>query len=207
MRTSPAACSRRVSSSRREPWNLRRSCLPGAPLRARARNGSPAFGFCGRARRRASAMPATRRNRRWKNPRRKAPRGARRAARAEPACALPRPAPSASSPSWNGPNDTRISRVTVEAEMAEHVAHLAVLALADRKGEPEVRALHAVERGFDGAVVDAADRDAARARRRAAAASPCHGRARDSGAASRSPAVRVRGRARRRWSGATGLRC
>ena len=47
-----------------------------------------------------------------------------------------------------------------EAEIAEHVAHLAVLALADRKGEPDVRALHAIESGFDGAVADAADGDA-----------------------------------------------
>ena len=56
----------------------------------------------------------------------------------------------------------------VEAEMAEHVAHLAVLALADGKGEPEVRALHALDRGFDGAVMDAGDGDARRATRRAA---------------------------------------
>ena len=46
----------------------------------------------------------------------------------------------------------------VEAEMAEHVAHLAVLAFADRKREPEIGALHALDRGFDGAVMDAGER-------------------------------------------------
>src|SRR4029077_8724109 len=45
----------------------------------------------------------------------------------------------------------------VEAEMAEHVAHLAVLALADRKGEPEISALHALDRGIDGTVMDAGE--------------------------------------------------
>ena len=44
--------------------------------------------------------------------------------------------------------------------MAEHVAHLAVLAFADSKREPEVGALHALDRGFDGAVVDAGEREA-----------------------------------------------
>src|SRR5262249_53280205 len=35
----------------------------------------------------------------------------------------------------------------------QHIAHFAVLALADREGEPQVRALHAVERRFDRAVL------------------------------------------------------
>ena len=44
--------------------------------------------------------------------------------------------------------------------MAQHVAHLAVLALADREGDPHVRGLLAVERRLDRPVVDAVDRDA-----------------------------------------------
>src|SRR5262249_6405745 len=47
-----------------------------------------------------------------------------------------------------------------EAEVAEHVADLAVLAFTNRKCEPHVRALLAVERGFDRPVVDAVDGDA-----------------------------------------------
>ncbi len=108
-------------------------------------------------------------------------------------------APSASSPSWNGPNETRISRVTVEPEIAEHVAHLAVLAFADRQGEPEIRALHAVERRFDRSVMDAVDCDCRRAIRRALPALPIRARARGSAAASRSPAIRARARGRRHW--------
>ncbi len=41
--------------------------------------------------------------------------------------------------------------------MAEHVAHLAVLAFANSKSEPEIGALHALDRGFDGAVMDAGE--------------------------------------------------
>ena len=44
-----------------------------------------------------------------------------------------------------------------QPEIAEHVAHLAVLALADRQSEPKIRALHAVERRFDRPVMDAVD--------------------------------------------------
>src|ERR1051326_779780 len=47
-----------------------------------------------------------------------------------------------------------------KAKRAENVAHLAVLALADREGEPQVRALVAVERRLDRAVLDAFDADA-----------------------------------------------
>ena len=54
-----------------------------------------------------------------------------------------------------------MSRVHGETEMAEHVAHLAVLALADREGEPDVGALLAVERRLDRPVADAVDGDAA----------------------------------------------
>src|SRR5262249_35942739 len=52
--------------------------------------------------------------------------------------------------------------VHLQAEMAQHVAHLAVLALADREGEPDVRALGrlAVERRLDRAVMDAVHGDA-----------------------------------------------
>src|SRR5690606_8446394 len=39
--------------------------------------------------------------------------------------------------------------VHLQPEMLQHVAHLAVLALADRKGEPDIGALRAVERGLD----------------------------------------------------------
>ena len=48
-----------------------------------------------------------------------------------------------------------------EAEMAEHVLHLAVLAFADREGEPDIAALHAIDRGLDRTVADAVDGDAA----------------------------------------------
>src|SRR5580704_11452218 len=48
----------------------------------------------------------------------------------------------------------------VEAEMAEYGADLAVLALADGEAEPDVRALSALDRGIDGAVMDAGNRDA-----------------------------------------------
>src|ERR1700722_7280300 len=44
--------------------------------------------------------------------------------------------------------------------MAEHVAYFAVFAFADGEGEPQVRALHAIERRIDLAVVDAGDGDA-----------------------------------------------
>ena len=44
-----------------------------------------------------------------------------------------------------------------EVEMAEHVAYFAVLAFADRKRQPQVRALDAIERGVDRAVMDAVD--------------------------------------------------
>src|SRR5438874_1843133 len=47
------------------------------------------------------------------------------------------------------------------AEMLEGAAHLAVLALLQRQGEPGVRALLAVERGADRAISDAVDGDAA----------------------------------------------
>ena len=51
--------------------------------------------------------------------------------------------------------------VHLQPQMVEHVAHFAVLALADREGEPDIRTLRAVERGLDRAVADAVDRDAA----------------------------------------------
>ena len=55
---------------------------------------------------------------------------------------------------------TRISRVTCRPRWRKHVAHLAVLAFADREREPDIRALLAVERRFDRPVVDAVDGDA-----------------------------------------------
>src|SRR5262245_25516929 len=45
-------------------------------------------------------------------------------------------------------------------EVPEHVPHLAVLALADRKGEPDIAALDAIDRGLHRAVADAVDGDA-----------------------------------------------
>src|SRR5581483_2432820 len=51
--------------------------------------------------------------------------------------------------------------VHLQAEMPQHVAHLAVFALADAEGEPDIRALLAVERRLDGTVMDAVDADAA----------------------------------------------
>ena len=44
--------------------------------------------------------------------------------------------------------------------MPEHVLHLAILALPDRKGEPNVAALGAIERGLDRTIMDAVDGDA-----------------------------------------------
>ena len=89
--------------------------------------------------------------------------------------------------------------VHLQPERLDHVAHLAVLALADRHGEPHIGALLAIERRLDRAVADAVDGDARRAAGRAPPDRPGHGRARDSAAATRSPAVRARARARRRW--------
>src|SRR5579859_1378750 len=47
-----------------------------------------------------------------------------------------------------------------QAERAQNVTHFAVLALADREGEPQVGALDAVERGLDRSVLHALDADA-----------------------------------------------
>ena len=51
--------------------------------------------------------------------------------------------------------------VHLQAERFKHLAHLAVLALADAEGQPDVGALFAVERRFDRPVTDAIDGDAA----------------------------------------------
>src|SRR5688500_12442656 len=51
--------------------------------------------------------------------------------------------------------------VHLEAEMLQHIAYLAVLALASADGEPDIGALLAIERGLDGAIADAVDGDAA----------------------------------------------
>ena len=69
-------------------------------------------------------------------------------------------APSARSPSANGPNDTRISRLTVKPEMLGEPLHLAVLAFAQGKREPEIGALLAVDARLDRAVMHAVDGDA-----------------------------------------------
>src|SRR5436309_2620044 len=45
----------------------------------------------------------------------------------------------------------------MEAKVAQHIAHLAVLALADRERDPHVRCLLAIERRIDCAVADAVD--------------------------------------------------
>src|SRR5262245_61016536 len=45
-------------------------------------------------------------------------------------------------------------------EVPEHVSHLAVLALADRKGEPDIAPLDAIDRGLHRTVADAVDGDA-----------------------------------------------
>ena len=60
--------------------------------------------------------------------------------------------------------------VHLQAEMLQHIAHLAVLALADREGEPDIRALLAVERRLDRAIAHAVDRHALAQARRAAPA-------------------------------------
>ena len=51
--------------------------------------------------------------------------------------------------------------VHLQAERLQHVAHLAVLALADGEGEPDIGALLAVERRLDRPVAHAVDGDAA----------------------------------------------
>ena len=51
--------------------------------------------------------------------------------------------------------------VHLQAERFKHLAHLAVLALADAEGQPDIGALFAVERRFDRPVTDAIDGDAA----------------------------------------------
>ena len=51
--------------------------------------------------------------------------------------------------------------VHLQPERLEHLAHLAVLALADAEGEPDIGALLAVERRLDRPVADAVDGDAA----------------------------------------------
>src|SRR5262249_42162897 len=48
-----------------------------------------------------------------------------------------------------------------QSERFEHLAHLAVLALADAEGEPDIGALFAIERRLDRSVTDVIDGDAA----------------------------------------------
>src|SRR6185312_9658846 len=50
--------------------------------------------------------------------------------------------------------------IHLEPEMRHHIAHLAVLALADRKHQPDIGALVALQRGVDRPVFDAVDLDA-----------------------------------------------
>ena len=50
--------------------------------------------------------------------------------------------------------------VHLQVERLQNLAHLAVLALADADGEPDIGALFAVERRLDRPVVDALDGDA-----------------------------------------------
>ena len=50
--------------------------------------------------------------------------------------------------------------VDLQVEVAQHVAHLAVLAFADRESKPHIGALLAFERRLDGPVMDAFDGDA-----------------------------------------------
>ena len=45
--------------------------------------------------------------------------------------------------------------VHLQPEMLQHITYFAVLAFADGKGEPDIGALFAVERGFDGAIAHA----------------------------------------------------
>ncbi len=51
--------------------------------------------------------------------------------------------------------------VHLQAERFKHLAHFAVLALADAEGQPDIGALFAVERRFDRPVTDAVDGNAA----------------------------------------------
>src|SRR6516225_2802366 len=50
--------------------------------------------------------------------------------------------------------------IHLQAQMTENILDLAVLALADREGEPDIAALRAVERRLDRAIADAVDGDA-----------------------------------------------
>ena len=96
----------------------------------------------------------------------RAPQTRCRAARARPSPALPR---------FRRGRDFRAERAVGDpdqpryrvAEMVEHAADFAVLALLQRQGQPGVRSLRPVERGADRAVGDAVDRDARRQRREA----------------------------------------
>ena len=89
--------------------------------------------------------------------------------------------------------------VDLEAEVAEHAAHLAVLALAQADGDPRVGALHAIDAGLDRPVAHALDLDAVLQLVEVGLRARGRGRARGSGAASRSPAAPDGGPARRRW--------
>src|SRR5262252_17826 len=50
--------------------------------------------------------------------------------------------------------------IDLQTEVAQHVAHLAVLALADGEGEPDVGTLLALKRRFNRPIPDAIDGDA-----------------------------------------------
>ena len=73
---------------------------------------------------------------------------------------LPRPRQPRSSPSWNGPNETRMSRVTVSPRWPRTLRTSRCLpsrmAKVSQRFEPCTRSIV----GLDGAIADAADRDA-----------------------------------------------
>src|SRR3974390_2446967 len=90
---------------------------------------------------------------------------ARRAARATRASSPPPPPPPPAAPP--PPKLAELERtvgnadqpVHLEPEMGEHIAHLAVLALADRKHQPDIGALVTLQRRIDRTVFDVFDLD------------------------------------------------
>ena len=186
---------RRWRRLRSHPASLRSAgAIPLRRSAALAREGRPAsFGSgCDRSPARRNPRPP-----RW--------RSARRAARADAASA-PRRLRRRQLAELERPERHADQPRDLQPEMAQHVAHLAVLALADRERDPHVEALLAVERRLDRPVVDAVDGDAVAQRIELQPASPAMRAHAVAPQPRRSPAARARAQARRRWSAAAAPR-
>ena len=97
--------------------------------------------------------------------------------------------------------------VHLKTEVFEDFLDLPVFPFPETQCEPGVRALLAVEFGFDAEIVDAVDRDSVGKTIQRRLFDRSDARAPDNDAASRSMEARARARARRRWSEAAGLLC